>query len=175
MCNTALRVLSHLVRLPGPNPSSIAPPSPRWTAFILFYLGPNHGSFASSSQQLCTPLLSNDGTGEGGKMHKIALCTFIYLRFWTVRFIYKASDHKALTSVLRMYCKCSKERWRQTESSLLAARQSHCSGKWVKHTQVFIKSYVINSGSLPRFGLIAFTSAANRTGVHLNCTPDHPF
>ncbi len=34
-----LRVLSHLVRLPGPNPSSFAPPSPcpRWTAFI-FYL-----------------------------------------------------------------------------------------------------------------------------------------
>ncbi len=135
VCNTALRVLSHLVRLPGPNPSSIAPPSPRWTAFILFYLGPNHGSFASSSQQLCTTLLSNDGAGEGGKMHKIVLCTFIYLRFWTVRFIYKASDHKALTSVLRMYCKCSKERWRQTESSLLAARQSHSSGKWVKHTQ----------------------------------------
>ncbi len=54
-----VRVLSHLVRLPGPNPSS----------------------FASSSQQLFTPLLSNDGAGECGKMQKIALCTFIYLRF----------------------------------------------------------------------------------------------
>ncbi len=83
-----LRVLSHLVRLPGPNPSWIAPPSPcpRWTAFILFYLGLNRGSFALSSQQLFTPLLSNDGAGDGGKMHKIALCTFIYLRFWTVHF-----------------------------------------------------------------------------------------
>ncbi len=52
-----------------------------WTAFILFYLGPNRGSFASSSQQLFTPLLSNDGAEGGGKMHKIALCTFIYLHF----------------------------------------------------------------------------------------------
>ncbi len=50
------------------------------TAFILFYLGPNRGSFASSCQQLFTPLLNNDGVGEGGKMHKIALCAFIYLR-----------------------------------------------------------------------------------------------
>ncbi len=77
----SLRVLSHLVRLPGPNPCSFAPSCPRWTVFILFYLGPNHGSFVSSSQQLFTPLLSNDGAGEGGKMHKIAICTFIYLRF----------------------------------------------------------------------------------------------
>ncbi len=53
----------------------------------------DRGSFASSSQQLFTPLLSNDGAGEGGKMHKIAICTFIYLRFWTVRFVYKASVH----------------------------------------------------------------------------------
>ncbi len=65
-------------------------PCPRWTAFILFYLGPNRGSFASSSQQLFPPLLSNDGAEEEGKMHNIALCTFIYLRFWTVRFVYKA-------------------------------------------------------------------------------------
>ncbi len=143
-----IRVLSHLVRLPGLNLSSIAPPSPCpcWTAFILFYLGPNRGSFASSSQQLFTPLLSNDGAGEGGKMHKIALCTFIYLRFWTIRFVYIASVHKALTSVLWMYSKCSKERWRRTEirqrySSLLSACQSRSSGKWVKHTQthIFIK------------------------------------
>ncbi len=56
-------------------------PCPRWTVFILFYLGPNRGSFASSSQQLFPPLLSNDGAGECGKMHNIALCTFIYLRF----------------------------------------------------------------------------------------------
>ncbi len=76
-----LRVLSLLVHLPGPNPSSFAPPSPRWTAFILFYLGLNRGSFASSSQQMFTPLLSNEGAGEGSKMHKIALCTFTYLHF----------------------------------------------------------------------------------------------
>ncbi len=96
-----------------PNQSSIAPPSlcPRWTAFILFYLGPNRGSFASSSQQLFTPLLSNDGAGEGGKKLSALLC----LRFWTVRFVYKVSVHKALTSVLRMYCKCSKKRWKRKE------------------------------------------------------------
>ncbi len=55
-------------------------PCPRWTVFI-FYLGPNCDSFASSIQQLFTPLPSNDGTREGSKMHNIALCTFIYLRF----------------------------------------------------------------------------------------------
>ncbi len=138
--NSYLRVLSHLVRLPGPNPSSFAPPSPcpRWTAFILFYLGPNRGSFASSSQQLFTPLLSNDGVGECGKIQKIALCTFIYLRFWTVWFVYKASVHKALASVLRMCCKCSKERWRRTEmrhTAFCLQRVSHAR----QETHIFIK------------------------------------
>ncbi len=80
-----IRVLSHLVRLPGPNPSSIVPPAPcpRWTAFVLFYLGLFAPWFVCvSSQQLFTPLLSNDGAGEGSKMHKIALCTSIYLLFF---------------------------------------------------------------------------------------------
>ncbi len=45
--------------------------------------------------RLFTPLLSNDGVGEGGKMHTIALCIFIYVSFWTVCFVYKASVHKA--------------------------------------------------------------------------------
>ncbi len=61
-----------------------------WITFILVYLGPNRSLFTSSSQQLFTPLLSNDSAGEGDKMHNISLCTFIYLRFWTVRFVYKA-------------------------------------------------------------------------------------
>ncbi len=142
-----LRVLSHLVRLPGPNLSSITPPSPcpRWTAFILFYLGPNCGSFASSSQQLFTPLLSNDGAGEGGKLHKIALCSFIYLRFWTVRFVYKASVHKALTSVLRMYCKGSKERWKRTEirhTAFCLQRVSHArqESEWNTQKQTFLSN-----------------------------------
>ncbi len=76
----SVTVLSHLVRLPGPSQSSIAPPSPcpHWTVYILFYLGPNHGSFASSSQQLFT---CNDGAGEGSKMHNIVLCSFKYLCF----------------------------------------------------------------------------------------------
>ncbi len=52
-----VRVLSLLVRLPNPNQSSVAPPIPCLTAFI-FFGGPNHGSFASSIQQLFTPLLS---------------------------------------------------------------------------------------------------------------------
>ncbi len=114
-----------------PNQSSIAPPSlcPRWTAFILFYLGPNRGSFASSSQQLFTPLLSNDGAGEGGKKLSALLC----LRFWTVRFVYKVSVHKALTSVLRMYCKCSKKNAENEKKWDI--QLSACSGKWVKHTQ----------------------------------------
>ncbi len=30
---------------------------------------------------------------------------------------------------------------------------------------------LINSGSLLWFGTIAFISAANHTGVHMNCTP----
>ncbi len=122
-------------------PEFVCSPLPRWTAFI-FNLGPNRGSFASSSQQLFTPLLSNDGAGECGKMQKIALCTFIHLRFWTVCFVYKASVPKALTSVLRMCCKCSRRTLKanrnETYSSLLAARQSRSSGKWVKHTQTHI-------------------------------------
>ncbi len=58
----SFRVLSHLVRLPGPNQSSFGLPSPAPAGlFILVYLGPKHSSFASSSQQLVTPLLRNDG------------------------------------------------------------------------------------------------------------------
>ncbi len=53
-------------------------------------------------------------------MQKIALYTFIYLSFWTVCFVYKASVHKALTSVLRMCCKCSKERWRWHKHTFLS-------------------------------------------------------
>ncbi len=72
-----------LVRLPGLKPSSIAPPSP-CTVFILFYLGLNRSSFASSSQQLFTQLPSNDGAGEGGKMHSRSLhfYIFMFLNHW---------------------------------------------------------------------------------------------
>ncbi len=61
--------VSNLVRLPGPNPSSIAPPSscPHWTVFILLHLGPNRGSFSSSIQQLFTPLLRNDAREKAEK------------------------------------------------------------------------------------------------------------
>ncbi len=92
------RVLSHLVCLPGPNWSS-AP-----AVFISVYLGPNRGSFATSSQQLFIPLLSNDGSGEGVKMYNIALCTFIYLHFWTVRFVYLVHNdtYFCFTNVLQM-------------------------------------------------------------------------
>ncbi len=48
--------------------------------FILFYLGPNHSSF-SSSQQLFTPLPSNDSAGEGGKMHSCNLYFYIFIFF----------------------------------------------------------------------------------------------
>ncbi len=61
-----LWVLSHLVRLPGPNQNSFAPPSPCWTVFILVYLGPNRGSFVTSSQQPLTPLLSNEEKAAKG-------------------------------------------------------------------------------------------------------------
>ncbi len=77
-----LRVLSHLVRLPGPNPSSFAATSP--SGLRSFYLGPNRGSFASSGQQLFTPLLSNDGAEGGGKMHCFSLnfYIFMFLNHW---------------------------------------------------------------------------------------------
>ncbi len=165
-----LRVLSHLVCLPGPNPSSIAPssPCPRWTAIILFYFGPNRSSFASSSQQLFTPLLSNDGAGEGGKMNNIALCTFIYLRFWTVRFVYKASVHKALTSVLWMYCKCSKERWKRTEMRhtafcLQRVSHAHQESEWNTHKPIFLS----NKTAL----LQRFTSVIWYDCVHISSEP----
>ncbi len=103
--------------------------SPLWTAFILFYLGPNRSSFALSSKQLFTPLL----------------CTFIYLRFWTVCFVYKASVHKALTSVLRMCCKCSKECWRRKEmrhAAFCFQRVSHTrqESEWNTHKHTFLSN-----------------------------------
>ncbi len=48
--------------------------------------------------------------------------------------------HKALTSVLWMYCKCSKERWKRTEmrhSFLLAARQE---SEWNTHKHIFLSN-----------------------------------
>ncbi len=127
------RVLSHLVRLPGPNLSSIAPPPPppsacpHWTAFILFYLGPNRGSFASSSQQLFTPLLSNDGQEKAKCITLLSALLYIYVFEPFVLFT-KHWYITALTSVLRMYSKCSKERWMRTEmrhAALCLQRVSH--------------------------------------------------
>ncbi len=178
-----LRVLSHLVCLPGPNPSSIAPssPCPRWTAIILFYFGPNRSSFASSSQQLFTPLLSNDGAGEGGKMNNIALCTFIYLRFGPFVLFTKLQCIKHL----RLSYECTANALKNAESEqkwdiqLSACSASVMLIRKVSETHTNPYFYQIRrhyySGSLPWFGTIAFTSAANRTGVHLNRTPDHPF
>ncbi len=103
--STHVRVLSHLVRLPGPNPSSIAPPypCPRWTAFMLFYLGPNRSSFASSSQQLFIPLLSKGGAGEGGKMHNIALCAIFKLLIKSNLFIVTHHVHKCTDGEILRY------------------------------------------------------------------------
>ena len=75
--------------------------------------------------------------------------------------------------------------WRQAEIISLLACVNPCFRKGkridpftvVKHTrtQAHTTLYGINSGSLPRFGTIAFISAANRTRVHMNRTPDHLF
>ncbi len=78
-------------------------------------------------------------------MQKIALCTFIYLRFWTVCFVYKASVHKALTFVLRMCCKCSKEHWRRTEmrhTAFCLQRVSHArlESEWNTHKHTFLSN-----------------------------------
>ncbi len=77
-----LMMLSHLVRLPGPNPSSMLPPPSAPTRLCSYYfIWVRTAVHLRQSQQLFTPFLSNGGAGEGGKMHKIALCTFIYLSF----------------------------------------------------------------------------------------------
>ncbi len=166
-------MLSHLVRLPGPNQSSIA--LLNCVHIILFGSEPRF--VCISSQQLFTPLLSNDDAGEGGKMHDIALCTFIYWRFLNRLFVYKASVHKALTSVLWMYCKCSKERWKRIEMShtalcLQRVSHAHQESEWNTHEHTFLSNNTIisgiNSGSLPWFGTIAFTSAANLLTIVVN-------
>ncbi len=141
------RVLSHLVRLPGPNQSSFAPPSPcpRWTAFILFYLGPNRGSFASSSQQLFTPLHSNDGAENAAKCKRL-LSALLYIYVFEPFVLFtKLQVHKALTSVLRMCCKCSKEHWRRTEMrhpALCLQRVSHAhqESEWNTHKYKFLSN-----------------------------------
>ncbi len=78
------------------------PPAPM---FILVYLGLNCSSFASSSQQLFTPLLSNDGAGEGVKMHNIALHFYIF-NFFNRSFCLQSLVHNdtyaCLTNVLQM-------------------------------------------------------------------------
>ncbi len=117
-------------------------PCPHWTVFILFYFGPNRGSFASSSQQLFTPLLSNDGAEEGGKMHKIAICTFIYLRFEPFVLFTKLRYITALTSAIGMYCKCSKECWMRTEmkpTAFFLQRVSHArqESEWNTQTHFY--------------------------------------
>ncbi len=119
-------------------------PCPRWIAFILFYLGPNCGSFASSSQQLFTPLLSNGCTGEGRTMHNIALCTFIYWRFELFVMFPKLQFITGLTSVLRMYCKCSKnakgeQKWYiQTSHCLQGVSPARQESEWNTHKPIFI-------------------------------------
>ncbi len=62
----------------------------RWTVFILFYLGPNRVSLVSSAATAVYPIASNGGAEEGGKMHNIALCTYIFT-FLNIRIVYKAS------------------------------------------------------------------------------------
>ncbi len=78
------------------------PPAPM---FILVYLGLNCSSFASSSQQLFTPLLRNDGAGEGVKMHNIALHFYIF-KFFNSSFCLQSLVHNdtyaCLTNVLQM-------------------------------------------------------------------------
>ncbi len=104
-----LRVISYLVWLPGPNPSLIAPSSPAPAGLHSYYF---IWVRTADRLRLFTPLLSNDGVGEGGKMHTIALCIFIYVSFWTVCFVYKASVHKAhvcLINVLQILQRMLKE------------------------------------------------------------------
>lgn len=57
--------------------------------------------------------------------------------------------------------------------SLLAVHQSGIVRN--THEFTFIESYIINSGSLSQFSMIAFMSAPNCTGVNMNLTPDHLF
>ncbi len=102
----------------------LPPPCPHWSAFILFYLGLNRGSFASSSQQLFTPFLSN-----GGKMHNIAFSALLYIYVFELFFLFtKLRYVTELKSFLQMYNKCSKVRWRWTEmrsTALCLQRVSH--------------------------------------------------
>ncbi len=76
-----LMMLSHLVRLPGPNPSLMLPPPSAPTRLRSYYfIWVRTAVHLRQSQQLFTPFLSNGGA-EGGKMHKIALCTFNIFKF----------------------------------------------------------------------------------------------
>ncbi len=139
----SLRVLSHLVRLPGPNPSSFAPPSPwpRWTAFILFYLGPNRGSFASSSQQLFTPLLSNDGARECAKCKRL-LSALLYIYVFEPFVLFTKLQ---CIKHLRLSYECAANALKNAESEQTWDTQlSACSAsvtlvRKVRQTHIFIK------------------------------------
>lgn len=70
-----------------------------------------------------------------------------------------------------MYCKCYKEQKLDINSLCLQCVSPACQESEWENTQVYkIIFQVIDSGLLPRFSMIMFVSAANRTGVHMNCS-----
>ncbi len=135
-----LRVLSHLVRLSGPNQSSFVPPSPcpRWTAFIYFIWVRTAVRLLHQASSCLPPLLSTTAQEEGAKCIRLLSALYIFT-FLNRSFLFTKLQcikplMSCLTNVLLMLWGTLKANRNETYSSLLAVRQSRSSGKWVKHT-----------------------------------------
>ncbi len=114
-----LRVLSHLVWLPGLNPSSIAPPSPAPSGLCSYFIWVRTAISLRHQASSCLPRCLVTTAQEKAAKCIVALFIFIYVFEPLVSFP-ELQYITALKCVLRMYCKCSKERWRRTERRYIA-------------------------------------------------------
>ncbi len=141
-------MLSHLVRLPGPNPSSFAPPPPPAPAglrsyyFIWVRTAVRLRHQASSCLPRCLVTTAQEKAAKCIRLLSALLYIYVFEPF--VLFT-KLQCITALTSVLRMYCKCSKERWKRTEmrhKALCLQRVSHArqESEWNTHKHTFLSN-----------------------------------
>ncbi len=143
-CSEWLRVLSHLVRLPGPNQSLFAPPPPAPTGlcsyyFILVRTAVRLRHQASSCLPRCLVTTARKKAAKCIRLLSALLYIYVFepfVLFTKLRYI------TALTSAIGMYCKCSKECWMRTEmkpTAFFLQRVSHArqESEWNTQTHFY--------------------------------------
>ncbi len=132
-------MLSHLVRLPGPDLSSIAPPSPctRWTAFIFYSVRLLHQ--ASSCLPRCLVTTAREKAAKCIRLLSALLYVYVFepLVLFTK---FQCIKHLRLSYECTANALKNAENEQKWDIQLTACSQSRSSGKWVKHTHTFFKS-----------------------------------